>query len=154
MYALFLMWFVAPDVEQLGSPYFEKREAASRRLKGWGFLAWGELARATRSEDPEVVERAWRLLTPLRRVQAELYAAWVILHPERVKPWEFASNDTLRLRVWKQAIAAGVSEEKAKPLHPDNDPIVWWWFGTPVWEASYAALCELKDLLPPDWLGN
>lgn len=53
---------VPKRIEQLGDSCFAVREKASDRLLGIGLEALPALEQATRSTDPEVVQRAWRII--------------------------------------------------------------------------------------------
>jgi hypothetical protein len=65
-------------IQQLGSPEFSEREAASKRLEDIGAPALDALRKAARdSDDPEIRSRASRILTALtQHDQDQLQGTW------------------------------------------------------------------------------
>jgi len=58
LYALAVSLFITPDCDRLGADAFDVREAATDRLKLWGWIARPELLKLRAStEDPEVLYR-------------------------------------------------------------------------------------------------
>lgn len=88
-------------VQQLFSPQFEEREAASAQLVGLGASALPALREATRLEDPEVVARATEILEQL--YQTTEGAAQVRVDQELMK-WRGKEKPAVSVRL-EEALA-------------------------------------------------
>jgi hypothetical protein len=147
MYAtLLFLSGCCPD--QFGSADWSLREATERRLRSAGLLAVPALVVAAASAEPEIRERANRLLAPWRLLAMELRAADVLLGPWMPDTFTFWRDHQLRRRVHRFADINWPLENRNAPwLHPDWDPDTWGFFSAPPWERCMARLARCRNLL-------
>jgi hypothetical protein len=132
-------WFSQPDTDRLGSPDFWTREGAESRLRAYGFLAVPALQRAAQSEEPEVRDRAIRLLAPWRNLSADMRAADVLYGPWEIDPLTFWHDQQLRVRTHRLAVRAGCQEWHTKMILCD-DEWNWWMWDAAKWQTASEGL--------------
>lgn len=116
------------DVSALGSPDWQSREAAESRLRAWGAAAWPFLWSAERSDDPEVRDRAARLLAPYRSAVLESRAMALLADPWPVDAAKLYADWPVRRAVRRAAEARGVGYQWwFDALTPDEGYSCWNW---------------------------
>lgn len=145
-------WATGSDTARLGSPDYWTREGAEQRLRAYGLAAVPALLWAVESEEPEVRDRATRLLAPWRNLSADMRAADVLYSPWPVDELAFWHDERLRVRVHRLAVAAGCSEWHTKMILCD-DEWNWWMWDAAKWQtaAEGLRLCRSSLGVEPCW---
>lgn len=137
---------VALDIDRLGHPDWFERESAEWRLKAWSVLAVPKLLTAAQSNpSPEIRMRSAGLLTTWRVIGWELEAAAALSGPSRPDELVFWRSELLRLRVHRQAVAAGCPQSATDPLLPESDYACWWFWEPPAWIQCGEALARCRE---------
>jgi hypothetical protein len=120
---------ISQAISDLGSPSFQTRESASRKLSKIGSLALMPILRATQSKDPEAASRAVRIVTKMETDDA--FAFHVL---SKMAAFNTKQSLTARQIIRSPEVQAGKPARIWIQVNPmahahlpiDRDPDAWW----------------------------